>query len=249
MKSAVLALASALSAVAAPNVQAAEVSVAVASNFAAPMQSIASQFAAATGHSAKVAIGSTGKLYAQIDNGAPFGVLLAADADTVRKLESRGRAVPGTRFTYATGRLVLWSRDPAGVDVKGEILRSGKVGRLALADPRLAPYGRAALEVLQYLKLEPRLRPHFVLGANIAQAYQFVATGNAQLGFVALSQVQLDGRIRQGSAWVVPATMHAPLHQDAVLLQYGRDNPAAVALLAYLRSKEARRIIRSYGYE
>jgi molybdate transport system substrate-binding protein len=249
MSRALLALGFVLGACAAALALAGDVDVAVAANFAAPMQAIADKFAAATGHRARLAIGSTGKLYAQIENGAPFKVLLGADAETAAKLESQGRAVAGTRFTYATGRLVLWSRDPALVDARGAVLHRGGFERLALADPRLAPYGRAAVEVLQELKLKSTLTPRFVVGQNIAQAYQFVATGNAPLGFVALSQVQREGRIDAGSAWIVPARLHAPIRQDAVLLSAGRDSAAARALLAYLRGAEARRIIRSYGYE
>lgn len=226
-----------------------EVPVAVAANFAAPMRQIAAAFERATGHKAVVALGSTGRFHAQVRSGAPFQVLLAADEKTPVRLEAEGLGVPGTRFTYAVGRLALWSATPGRVDAGGEILRQGGFDRLAIADPRLAPYGAAAMEVMGQLGLLPQLRPRLVQGESVAQAWQFVASGNAALGFVALSQVQAEGRITQGSAWVVPATLHAPLRQDALLLLPGRDKPAARALLAFLKTDEARAIIRSHGYE
>lgn len=229
-------------------VQAAEVSVAVAANFTAPMQKIAARFQQDTGHRAVLAFGSTGRFHAQISNGAPFEVLLAADAATPERLEREGFGVQGSRFTYAVGRLVLWSASPGGVDPQGAVLRSPNLTRLALADPKLAPYGAAAVETLRRLGLIDTLRPRFVQGESIGQAHQFVASGNAQAGFVALSQVQVDGRITSGSAWVVPAELHSPLQQDAVLLQRGRDNPAAQALMRYLRSPAARQIILAHGY-
>ena len=231
------------------SVQAAEVSVAVAANFAAPMQKLAAAFEQDTGHTATLVVGSTGKLYAQIKNGAPFQVLLSADDETPARLERDGLGLAGTRFTYAVGRLVLWSRQPGLVDDKGDVLRSGKFKRIALADPKLAPYGAAAVDVLTGLGLMSWLAPKFVQGENIAQAYQFVATGNAELGFVARAQVFADGRLTQGSAWTVPASLHAPIRQDAVLLNAGKGQPAAAALMAYLRSDKARAIIRSFGYE
>lgn len=229
--------------------QAAEVKVAVAANFTAPMQKIAQAFEQETGHKALLSFGGTGSFYAQIRNGAPFQVLLAADDETPLKLEQEGLAVAGSRFTYATGRLVLWSRQPGLVDDQGELLRSGRFQRLALANPKLAPYGSAAIETLTRLGLLEALRPRLVQGDNIGQTYQFVATENAQLGFVALSQVQTAGRIAQGSAWIVPASLHQPIKQDAVLLRAGQGNPAASALLAFLKGEKARAVIRSFGYE
>lgn len=227
---------------------AAEVLVAVAANFSAPMLKIAAAFERDTGHKATLSIGSTGRFYAQIRNGAPFQLLLSADDATPARLEREGFAVPGTRFTYAIGRLVLWSRHAGLVDDRGDVLRSGSFQRLALADPRLAPYGAAAVQTLTRLGLLQRLQPRFVTGENIAQAWQFVSTGNAELGFVALSQVYADGRITQGSGWIVPDTLHAPIRQDAVLLQAGRDNPAARALLGYLKGEATRALIRAQGY-
>jgi len=229
-------------------VQADEVQVAVAANFTAPMQRIAAAFERDTGHKAVLAFGATGKFYAQIRNGAPFEVLLAADDETPARLEREGMAVPGTRFTYATGRLVLWSARAGVVDAKGEILKSGEVRHIAIANPKTAPYGRAAVEVLHALKLYDAVQGKLVQGENISQAHQFAATGNAQLGFVALSQVVQDGKLGPGSGWIVPATLHGPIRQDAVLLAKGRANGAARALLDYLKSDQAKAVIRSFGY-
>ena len=232
------------------NADAGEVQVAVAANFTAPMQRIATEFEKDSGHKAALMSGATGKFYAQISHGAPFEVFLSADDETPARLEKDGLAVAGSRFTYATGRLVLWSAREGYVDDKGEVLKKGDFRHLAIANPRTAPYGTAALQVLDKLGLQPALAPRFVQGENIAQTQQFVATGNAELGFVALSQVWKDGRfVAAGSQWLVPATLHAPLRQDAVLLRRGQGNAAAEALLAYLRSDAARRIIRAYGYE
>jgi molybdate transport system substrate-binding protein len=228
---------------------AAEVQVAVAANFTAPMQRIAADFEQATGHQAKLAFGSTGKFYAQIRNGAPFDVLLAADDETPARLEREGVAVAGSRFTYSIGRLALWSARPGYVDGEGAVLKQGAFRHLAIANPKLAPYGAAAVETLGNLGLLAALQPKFVQGENIAQAFQFVSTGNAELGFVALSQVVEGGKLKRGSAWLVPPGLHAPIRQDAVILSRGRDNPAALALMKYLKQDEARAIIKAYGYE
>jgi molybdate transport system substrate-binding protein len=222
--------------------------IAVAANFMAPMQQMLPAFEAATGHKLQLSSGSTGKFYAQIKNGAPFDVLLAADDETPIKLEQEGAAVAGSRFSYAIGKLVLWSASVDGVDAKGEVLRQGKFSHLAIANPKLAPYGRAAQESLQALGLWDGLQGKLVTGENIAQTQQFVASGNAQLGLLALSQVWRDGRLSSGSAWLVPEKLHAPIRQDAVLLLKGKDNPAAQALLSYLRSDAAKAVLRSYGY-
>lgn len=229
---------------------AAEVQVAVAANFSAPMQKIAQAFEQDSGHKLTLAFGSTGKFYAQIKNGAPFQLLLAADDTTPARLVAEGLGLADSRFTYATGRLLLWSKQPGLVDEQGAVLKkAGAFERIALADPKLAPYGAAAVQALGKLGLLEALTPKFVQGESIAQTYQFIATENAALGFVALSQVQVDGRIAQGSAWLVPANLHEPIHQDALLLNAGRGNPAAAALLQYLRGDKARAIIRAYGYE
>jgi molybdate transport system substrate-binding protein len=228
---------------------AADVPVAVAANFTAPMEKIAVEFAKDTGHKAVLTFGATGNFYAQIRNGAPFMLLLAADDQTPARLEKEGAGVAGTRFTYAIGRLVLWSAKPGVVDDKGEVLAKGRFEHIAVANPTLAPYGAAAIETLSRLNLLEKVRPRLVQGENIGHAFQFVATGNAPLGFVALSQVMVDGRIAKGSAWVVPAGLHEPIRQEAVILSRGKDSAAAAALAAYLRSDKARAIIRSYGYE
>lgn len=225
--------------------QAAEVSVAVAANFTAAMQKITPLFEQETGHKLALAYGSTGRFYAQIKNGAPFQVLLAADDETPAKLEKEGLGVASSRMTYAVGRLVLWSKQPGLVDKQGEVLKTEKFEKLALADPKLAPYGLAAMETLTQLGLIDQLKSKLVQGENIAQAYQFVSTQNAQLGFVALSQINPQ----EGSAWVVPSHLHSPIRQDAIVLAKGKDAPAATALLQFLRSEKARAIIRSHGYE
>lgn len=229
--------------------QAAEVTVAVAANFAAPLQKIAAQFERDSGHKVVAAYGATGAFYAQIRNGAPFQVLLSADDETPARLEREGLAMAGSRFTYATGRLVLWGAQQGAVDPGGKVLEAAGSGRIAIANPRLAPYGAAAVEAMTQLGLLDKLAPRFVQGENIGQTFQFVSTGNAPLGFVALSHVMVDGRISKGSAWIVPAHLHTPLRQDAVILNAGRNNPAAAELAAYLRGDTARAIIRSYGYE
>ena len=228
--------------------QAGEVQVAVAANFTAPMEELAKGFAQSSGHQAKLAFGATGKFYAQISNGAPFEVFLSADSKTPSKLVGDGTAVAGSQFTYATGRLVLWSAQPGLVDDQGAVLKQGRFAHLAIANPAAAPYGAAALETLKALDVEEPLKGKLVQGESIVQAHQFIATGNAELGFVALSQVYKDGQISGGSAWQVPAKLHAPLTQDAVLLKVGEDNPAAKALLDYLKTPAAKAVIARYGY-
>ena len=223
--------------------------VAVAANFSAPMQKIAAAFEKETGHQAVLSFGATGKFYAQIRNGAPFAVLLAADDETPARLVKEGLAVPGSVFTYATGRLALWSSRPGLVDEQGAVLRRPLPGKLAVADPKLAPYGGAALQTLAHLGVLDLWRPQLVTGENIAQTFQFVKTGNATLGFVALSQIMEGGRIATGSAWVVPASLHEPIRQDAVLLKTGENQEAARALLQYLRGEAARQVIRTWGYQ
>ncbi|MBU1361533.1 MAG: molybdate ABC transporter substrate-binding protein [Gammaproteobacteria bacterium] len=229
--------------------QAAEVQVAVAANFAGPMKAIAADFEKATGHTVALSSGSTGKFFAQIQAGAPFDVFLSADDTTPAKLDEAGHAVPGTRFTYAIGKLALWSARPDGVDAEGKVLSTGKFDHLAIASPKLAPYGAAAIETLTQLGLLDKLSPRFVQGESIGQTFGFVSTGSAELGFVALSQIWEGGKVKSGSAWVVPARLHSPIRQDAILLKKGKDNAAAGALLAYLRSDAAKAVIRSYGYD
>lgn len=231
-----------------PISQAASTLVAVASNFTKPMTEIAEVFEKSTGDSVKLSFGSSGKFVAQIENGAPFDVFLSADDKSPLKLEQTGLAVPGSRFTYALGTLVLWSATPGLVDDQGQILSKGGFEHLALADPKLAPYGAAAVEVMQNMGVFNKLQPLFVQGENIAQTQQFISTGNAELGFVSLSQVIVNGKIASGSGWIVPDDRHAPIRQDAVLLKTGAKNPVASALLKFLKSPEALAIIRKYGY-
>ena len=226
-----------------------EVAVAVAANFTAPMQKIAAAFEKDTGHKATLSFGATGKFYTQIANGAPFGILLAADDTTPEKIGKEGLGDGATRFTYAIGQLVLWSKQPGYVDAQGQVLRTGDWKHIAIANPKLAPYGLAAMQTLDKLGLAAQVQPRVVTGENIGQTYQFAASGNAPLGFVALSQVMENGQLREGSAWVVPATMHAPIRQDAIVLQRGEGNPAADALMQYLRGEKARAVIRAYGYD
>lgn len=228
---------------------AAEAHVAVAGNFTGPMERIAPLFEKATGHKLVVAYGTVGKFQAQIRNGAPFELLVSSDDETPLRLEKVGLAIPESRFTYGVGKLVLWSATPGLVDGKGEVLKRGEFKHLAVANPKMAVYGAAAMGVMQKLGVAERLASKIVLGENISQTYQFTVTGNAELGFVALSQVYRDGRYAAGSHWIVPTGLYPRIRQDAVLLTRGRDNPAAKAFLAFLKGTEARKIIQSYGYE
>lgn len=226
-----------------------EVQVAVAANFTAPIQAIAKDFEKDTGHKLVAAYGATGQFYAQIKNGAPFEVFLAADDSTPAKLESEGDSVKGSRFTYAIGTLALWSAKPGYVDAQGEVLKKNAFKHLSIANPKAAPYGLAATQVLDKLKLTEATKGKIVEGQNITQAFQFVSTGNAELGFVALSQIYKDGKVSEGSAWIVPASLHEPIKQDALILNKGKDNPAAKALVEYLKGPKAAALIKSYGYE
>ena len=227
----------------------ATVLVAVAANFSKPMTEIVSQFEKATGHSAKLSFGSSGKFVSQLENGGPFEVLLSADEKGPEKLEQAGLTVPNSRFVYALGKLVLWSATPNFVDDKGKILMTSNFKHLALADPKVAPYGAAAIDVLKKMKLFEKLQPIFVQGENIAQTYQFISTANAELGFLALSQVIKNGKIVGGSSWIIPDNLHAPIRQGAVLMKIGAENPAARALIDYLKSIPALAIIKKYGYD
>ena len=225
-----------------------EITVAVAANFTAPFNKLAAEFEKDTGHKLVASFGSTGKFYAQIKNGAPFEVLLAADDETPAKLVKDNAAVAGSPFTYAIGKLVLWSPRPGMVDAKGEVLRGGGFQHIALADPKLAPYGAASVEAMKKLGVYESLVPKLVTGETLVQVIQFVSSGNSELGFVALSQVLKDGRI-DGSSWVVPAELHTPIRQDAVLLNPGKDKAGPLALMKYLQGAKAQALIRSYGYE
>ena len=226
-----------------------EVQVAVAANFTAPVQAIAKDFEKATGHKVVASFGATGQFYTQIKNGAPFQVFLAADDETPAKLEKENEIVAGSRFTYAIGSLALWSARAGYVDDKGEVLKKGDFAHLSIANPKAAPYGLAATQTLDKLGLADVLKPKMVEGQNITQAYQFVATGNAELGFVALSQIYKDGKITSGSAWIVPSSLYQPIRQDAVILNKGKDNAAAKAFVEYLKGARAAEVIKSYGYQ
>lgn len=232
------------------SVWAGEVHVAVASNFINPLKVIARHFERETGHRVVVIPGSTGKLYAQVKHGAPFDLLLAADALRPRLLEEEGFAVSGSRFTYAIGQLTLWSPNAKQVQGEGEkIFQNKNFNFLAMANPKSAPYGRAAFETLKKLGVWGQVRGWIVQGENIGQTFQFVATGNAELGFVALSQVLDPKNKLKGSRWDVPTDLHAPIAQDLVLLKHGAANPAAIALLDFILSATARKIIANYGYQ
>jgi molybdate transport system substrate-binding protein len=225
-----------------------EVQVAVAANFTAPVQAIAADFEKDTGNKVVASFGATGQFYAQIKNGAPFEVFLAADDTTPAKLETEGMTVPGSRFTYATGALALWSAKEGYVDANGDVLKKNAYNHLAIANPKTAPYGLAATQALDKLGLTQAVASKIVEGQNISQAQQFIATGNAELGFVALSQIYKDGKITSGSAWVVPASLHEPIKQDAVILNKGKDNPVAKQFSDYLKGPKAAAVIKSYGY-
>ena len=229
--------------------QAEVVQIAVAANFTAPARALAEIFARTTGHEAKLSFGATGAFYPQIKNGAPFDILLAADDERPIRLEKEGDTVPGSRFTYAVGQLVLWSAKPGFVDGEGAVLKGGNFNKIAIANPKLAPYGAAAVETMDKLGLAAALTPKLVTGESIGQTYNFIATGNAELGFVALAQVLDGGKMKSGSMWVVPAKYHAPIIQDAVILKRAAANPAAKAWMALMRSPNTQDFIRSYGYE
>lgn len=237
-----------LSFIISPHLIAGQVTVAVAANFTKPMQVIVTEFEKQTAHRVTLAIGSTGKLYAQIRNGAPYDLLLSADQLRPEKLLSEQLAVPGSAFTYAKGRLILWSSEADRVQGQ-ELLADSNLKRLAIANPKIAPYGAAAIEALKQLNYYPALQSKIVEGQNISQTYQFVSTGNARQGLIALSQVSDNGSLTHGSGWIIPPQLHQPLKQDAILLKRGAANPVAKALLAYLGSDSAKQIIRRFGYD
>jgi molybdate transport system substrate-binding protein len=229
--------------------RAADVPVAVAANFAGTLAQLAPGFEAATGHRIVASAGATGKFYTQVvAGGAPYQVLLAADQHTPQRLAAQGHAVAASRFTYALGQLVLWSAQPGLVDAQGAVLASGRFRHLAIANPRTAPYGQAAMQVLAARGLAGPLTAKLVQGDSVAQTLQFITTGHADLGFVALAQVLASGRAHQGSMWRVPPALHAEIRQDAVLLNAGAGQPAALALLAYLKSPAARAVVTAQGY-
>ena len=221
-----------------------QTNIAVAANFTDAAKEIAAAFKQKMGHDAVLSFGSSGQFYTQITQAAPFQIMLSADEERPQKLIKDGFGVPGSEFTYAIGKLVLWSKNPNLVKDEAT-LKSGTFAKLSICNPVAAPYGAAAVETMKSLKLYDTLQPKFVEGANITQAFQFVATGNAEIGFVALSQ--LRGNIG-GSRWLVPQNLYKPIKQDAVLLKKGAGNAAAVAFMAFLKGPEARAIIEKYGY-
>lgn len=228
---------------------AAEAQVAVAANFAEPIKAIAAVLERTTGHTIRISLGPTGGFYTQIRNGAPFDVFLAADTERPAMLEKEGLIKPGSRFTYATGKLVLWSLRAGRVDDRGEILKAPDLGKVSFANPKSAPYGAAAVEVMNKLGVQATLQPKLVRGESIGQAFNFVKTGNADVGFVAMSQVLEGGKLREGSVWVIPQALYNPIRQDAVILKRGENNEAAQALVDLLRSPNIKDLIRSYGYD
>jgi len=228
---------------------AAEVEVAVASNFMEPMNAIAAAFTKETGHVAKLSFGSSGMLYAQIVNGAPFEVFLSADDETTALIEKMGLGIEKSSFTYAIGTLVLWSAKAGLVDDKGAVLRKGRFNKIAIANPKFAPYGKAALDTLTSMNLVEAVSPKLVQGENISQAYQLVMTGNADLGFVSLSQVMKNGNVSGGSLWIIPNIMHKEIRQKSIILSSAKDSVAAKSLMTFLRGNKAKAIIRSYGYK
>jgi molybdate transport system substrate-binding protein len=219
--------------------------VAVAANFTEPVKEIATAFKAKTGHDLVLSFGASGQFYTQITQDAPFEVFLSADSARPKKLEDDGLGVKGSRFTYAIGKLVLWSKTPGVVNGE-QTLKDATFAKVSICNPAAAPYGQAAVETMQALKLYDTLKPKFVEGANISQAYQFVQTGNAEVGFVALSQVI---NTKEGSRWMVPQSLYQPITQDAVLLKKGEANEAAKAFLDFLKGPESRAVIEKYGYE
>lgn len=225
------------------------INVAIATNFTAPMKVIADEFEKDTGNHLILSFSSSGKIYSQINNGAPFDVFLSADSHKPEQLEHDNLTVKGSRFTYALGSLVLWSPNSDTVDANGAVLLKNAFHHIAIANPKLAPYGAAAQQVMENLGVWSQQQNKLVQGENIAQTYQFVSTSNAELGFVALSQVMTNGGSISGSSWQVPTELYSPIRQDAVLLAKAKENTAALALMDYLKSDKAVAIIKSYGYQ
>ena len=225
-----------------------EITIAVASNFTGAMNELVAEFQQQSGHEVRVAYGSSGRFFAQIKNGAPFQLFFSADQEKPLLLEQQESAIAGSRFTYATGSLVLWSPRPNLPVENAEIIRQGSFNKLALANPRLAPYGVAAVAALESLNLVEESKSKWVQGENIAQAFQFVETGNADIGLIALSQLKEKAEFSTGSAWILPATLHPPIHQDAILLKPGENSEACREFIQFITSDPARQIIESYGY-
>jgi len=226
-----------------------EINVAVASNFAAPMERIVALFQKESGYTVKISLGSSGKLYSQIKSGSPFDLLLSADETIPKRLIQDGQAIGSSRFVYALGKMVLWSPQPGFVDVRGAVLNKGNFTKLAIADPKFSPYGLAAKETLEKLVMWNAMQEKLIKGENVTQTYQLAASENADLAFISLSQVMRDGKIADGSWWLVPSEMHNPIRQSAVMLAGAKDKIAAQAFLDFLKSNKAIAIIRNFGYE
>lgn len=226
-----------------------DISVAVAANFTEPFKEIITQFEKQSTHTVKASYGATGAFYTQITNGAPFEVFLSADSTRPEKLITDQAAVKGSDFIYAKGKLALWSADVKTVDASGKVLASNNFNHIAIANPTTAPYGAAAVQTLQKLGIYDQLKGKLVTADNIGQAYQFTVSGNAEIGFVALSQIYREGKVSNGSAWIVPSTFYTPIEQKAVLLNQGANKKAAQEFIKFLKSKTAKDIIYKYGYE
>lgn len=226
-----------------------EIHAAVAANFTAAMKDIVAKYEEQSENTVTLSFGSSGKILAQIQNGAPFQIFFSADQAKPEALEQAGSTVEGSRYTYAIGSLALWSAKADFVDADLTKLKSGDYNKLALANPKLAPYGQAAIETLEALDLTQATQDKWVQGENIAQTYQFVASGNADMGFVALSQIMDKGHVTEGSSWIVPAELYNPIRQDAVILKTAQDNEAVKDFMNYMQSDTAHAIIQSYGYK
>ncbi|WP_354624065.1 molybdate ABC transporter substrate-binding protein [Psychromonas sp. MME2] len=226
-----------------------QVMIAVAGNFYKPLQEIAAKFEQQSGHKALLSVGSTGKLYAQIVNGAPFDIFIAADQLRPAKLAEQHLALKETQFTYAQGQLVLWSKDPKQIDIQGKILSTNELNHLAIANPKTAPYGAAAITVLKNMGLYEQLTPKLVLGQNVGQSFQQISSGAVKQGIIALSQILDNGKIIGGSSWIIPTSLYSLIKQDAIVLNKGKQNSAAIAFLDFLKSPVCLEIIRSYGYK
>ncbi|MFW1678138.1 molybdate ABC transporter substrate-binding protein [Pontibacter sp. JAM-7] len=224
-----------------------EIYIAVAANFAAPMKAIAWQYEQQTGHQVHLSFGASGKFYAQLLQGAPFHLFLSADQEKPAALEQQGLTVAGSRFTYAVGSLALWT-PRTGMTLNADTLKTTNFNHLALANPKLAPYGAAAILTMEHHNLITATQNRWVMGENIAQTYQFVSTGNADFGFVAMSQIFYQGQLKTGSAWIVPTNLYPPIRQDAVLLKHAADSVAAIGFLDFMRSKSATHLMQQYGY-
>ncbi len=232
-----------------PYIHASELNIAVASNFATTAKQLAQIYHQTTGNNVVISSASTGTLYNQIKNGAPFAVLLSADTTTTAKLIADNLVIESSNYTYATGRVVLWSKQANYVDNNGSILKTQSYNHLAVANPKLAPYGAAGYQVINYFKLAEQLKTKIVTGDNINSTYQLIASGNAELGFVALAQIMRNGKITSGSAWVVPDNIATPIKQTAVVLTSAKNNPIAYDFMNFLKSSQAQQIIHSYGYQ